>query len=301
LRRGIAVFLCALATLPCALPAYALPPTLSLLTTDLTASPNEYVSLLVVAQDPDGDPLELGAENVPSWAQFWSHQVGSTYYAVIFGTPSDKSVGVYSNIRISAADGSGNVVTLPLEFTVGAPIITLLTPRPTAVAGEYFTFLASAKRADGGATDVHVENVPAWATAWTTYDGSTSWITLYGTPTAQDVGVYPPVRIVASVSTGTIVKTVEIPVAYATGKSWALLRIAPTQNEDGSPLLDLAGYRYYVWPPDATSPTITDVGLAGSPLGVLGMTTGLWKIALTAYNSARAESRLSPVLPLLVR
>jgi hypothetical protein len=256
---------------------------------------------LVVARDPDGDSLALSEEDVPPWAHFWWQQSGSAYFAVIYGTPTASDVGVYSNIRIFASDSSSYAETPPFEITVGAPTITLLTSRSTPVIDEYFSFVAHASRVDGKAVDVSVENVPPWATSWTYYDGQLTWVLVYGTPSAHDLGVYLPVRIIASNGTAATLKSVDMPVAVATGSSWTLTWPAPTQNEDGSPLVDLRGFHYYVWPPDATSPVVTDVGLSGSPLRGAGTAAGLWKVAVSAYNSSHHESGLSPILPLLVR
>jgi hypothetical protein len=85
-----------------------------------------------------------------------------------------------------------------------------------------------------------VANLPAWASF------STTTGRLQGTPDASDVGTYQNVRI--SVSDGT--DTASLPAftitvtAIATGTA-TLSWTAPTQNEDGSPLTDLAGYRVY--------------------------------------------------------
>jgi len=292
---------CLLGELSWALTAYALPPTLSVLTGSFAASPDEYFSVLVSVQDPDGDALTLSAQNTPPWAHFWSQKSGSTYYALLYGTPSASDVGVYPDVRVVASDGSSSAATPALEITVGAPTITLLTSHPTAVINEYFSLVATASSVDGRVLDLHIENPPAWASSWAHYDGKINWVILYGTPTAQDVGVYPPLRIVATDGRTTTEKNTDIPVAVAPGDSWTVSSLAPTQNADGSPLLDLAGYRYYVWPPNSESPVITDAGLSGLPLHVSGMASGLWKVALTAYNSARGESLLSPVVPVLVR
>jgi hypothetical protein len=292
---------CLLGALSSALAAYASPPSLSVLTEDFAASPDKYFSALVVVQDPDGVALDFSAENMPPWAHLWWQRSGSGYYALIFGTPSASDVGDYPNVRVFASDGSSYAATPPFEITVGAPTVTLLTSQLTAVVNEYFSFLATVKSVDGKAVDVSVENLPAWASAWTHYDGQTSWVVVYGTPTVQDIGVHWPTYIVASNGSLTTEKSAQIPVAVAPGDSWTVSSLAPTQNDDGSPLLDLAGYRYYVWSPNSDAPVITDAGLSGLPLRVSGMAPGLWKVALTAYNSARRESRLSPILPVLVR
>ncbi len=301
LRRGILLVSCLLGALSCALPGYAVPPTISVSTRDFAAQPGEYFSALIVARDPDGDSLGLSAEDVPPWAHFWWQQSGSAYFAVIYGTPTASDVGMYSNIRVLASDGSTYAATPSFEITVGAPTVTLLTSASTPVINEYFSFVANASRVDGKAVDVRLENVPAWATSWTHYDGQLTWVVVYGTPSAQDLGVSLPVRIIAANGTATTLKSVEMPVAVATGSSWTLTWPAPTQNQDGSPLIDLLGYHYYVWAPGATSPVVTDVGLSGSPLRGTGAAAGLWKVAVSVYNSGHHESGLSPILPLLVR
>jgi len=76
--------------------------------------------------------------------------------------------------------------------------------------------------------------------------------------------------------------------------------LAPTENDDGSPLRDLAGYRFYAWPPD--DGTVITQRMFGTNILLSNLRRpGLWKVAVTAVNANGAESQLSRLLPVLVR
>lgn len=69
---------------------------------------------------------------------------------------------------------------------------------------------------------------------------------------------------------------------------------APTQNVDGTPLTDLAGYKIYY----GNSPTnldnmidLNNAGLTGSD--VTNLAAGVWHFAMTAYNAQGKESAKS--------
>jgi Putative Ig domain len=64
--------------------------------------------------DPNGDPLTITGQNVPSWATF-DAQTGR-----ISGTPSSVDVGTYSNITIRASDGTATTTFGPFAITVTA-------------------------------------------------------------------------------------------------------------------------------------------------------------------------------------
>ena len=78
--------------------------------------------------------------------------------------------------------------------------------------------------------------------------------------------------------------------------------IAPTQNTDGSPLTNLAGYRIYY---GASSTQLTQtIQLANAGLTtyvVRDLAPGTWYFAVTAYNSAGVESALSNIASKVVR
>ena len=171
-----------------------------------------------------------------------------------------------------------------------APQITG-TPIATVLQGTAYLFAPSATDADGNPLTFSVANLPGWAT----FNSSTG--RLSGTPTAANVGSYGNITI--SVSDGTATTSLAAfsiqVVALATGSvtlSWA----PPTQNTDGSPLNNLAGYRVY-W---GTSPsnlsnsvTVPNAGLATYVVGQL--TPAQWHFAVTAYTTAGSESGFSNV------
>ena len=69
---------------------------------------------------------------------------------------------------------------------------------------------------------------------------------------------------------------------------------APTQNEDGSALTDLAGYKIYYGTTSGNYPlvdTIDDPGL--TTYMVSGLTTGMWYFVATAFNELNIESVFS--------
>ena len=86
-----------------------------------------------------------------------------------------------------------------------------------------------------------MQNKPHWAK----FDSTTG--SLRGQPSLSDIGDYN--GIVISVSDGTSrdsLPTFSISVSQTANGFVALSWDAPTQNTDGSPLLDLAGYKIYV-------------------------------------------------------
>jgi hypothetical protein len=81
------------------------------------------------ATDPNGDQLTFTVANLPGWATF------NASTGRISGTPTAAQVGAYSNITISASDGTANVSLAAFSITVsdvGAGSATLSWTPPTA-------------------------------------------------------------------------------------------------------------------------------------------------------------------------
>jgi hypothetical protein len=101
-----------------------------------------------------------------------------------------------------------------------------------------YQFKPTATDADGDTLRFGVANLPRWAT----FDTATG--RLSGTPHSSDVGVYA--NIVVDVTDGQAKATLPAfaiaVMAFASGTA-TLNWIPPTANVDGSPLLNLAGYR----------------------------------------------------------
>lgn len=169
-----------------------------------------------------------------------------------------------------------------------APRITG-APSTSVLQGTAYSFAPSATDADGNALTFSVANLPAWAT----FNASSGKIS--GTPTAAQVGTYANITI--SVSDGSA--NASLPafsiqvVATATG-SVTLSWTPPTQNTDGSPLNNLAGYKIY-WGTSAgsyaNSVTIANPGIATYVVSQL--TPATWYFVVTAYSATGFESGYS--------
>uniref|UniRef100_A0A6M3J749 Fibronectin type-III domain-containing protein n=1 Tax=viral metagenome TaxID=1070528 RepID=A0A6M3J749_9ZZZZ len=76
---------------------------------------------------------------------------------------------------------------------------------------------------------------------------------------------------------------------------------APTTNEDGTPLTDLAGYKVYYGKVSATYTIIKDIGnvltyaITENALTytITGLGEGTWYFVVTAYNTIGTESAYS--------
>jgi hypothetical protein len=68
--------------------------------------------------------------------------------------------------------------------------------------------------------------------------------------------------------------------------------VAPTTNEDGTPLTDLAGYKIYYGTTSGTYTKNLDVGNVNT-FSMTGLQTGTYYFVATAYNTAKLESGYS--------
>lgn len=84
-----------------------------------------------------------------------------------------------------------------------------------------------------------------------------------------------------------------LPASGSIGLSWT----TPTQNNDNSPLTDLAGFRVvYGRSVDALSQTVQIPNPSTTTYLVSGLASGTWVFAATAYASGGAESALSNIV-----
>lgn len=115
------------------------------------------------------------------------------------------------------------------------------TPASTATVGQVYSFTPTAADPDGDALTFIVDNRPPWAT----FDAATG--KLSGTPGPTHVGVRSEIRIRVSDGRGgeavlqfpKLTTVPPTPNANSVPLSWT----PSTQNEDGTPLTNLASYR----------------------------------------------------------
>jgi hypothetical protein len=165
------------------------------------------------------------------------------------------------------------------------------SPVTTASVGQAYSFQPTVASAASTKLKFSITNTPAWAK----FDPTSGKLT--GTPSASQVGTYKGITI--SVVAGTT--TAALPafsIVVTEGNSQSNVTLswqAPTENADGSALVDLKGYKVHY---GAASKTYSDTIQVANP----GLTTyvvqnlgaGKYYFAVTAYNSAGQESSLSP-------
>ena len=153
--------------------------------------------------------------------------------------------------------------------------------------GAAYSFTPTASDPDSDTIAFGIANRPAWAT----FDTATG--RLSGTPTAADVGTTS--NIVISVSDGrggnATLPAFSITVVSTTTGSATLTWTAPTENDDGSALTNLAGYRIrYGTAPTALTQTVQVANAGLTTYVVDNLAQGTWYFSMTAYTSTGLES-----------
>lgn len=248
------------------------------------------------ASDGDGDVLEFSIANKPDWAGF-DRQTGT-----LSGIPAADDVGKATTIVISVTDQT-SIASLP-SFNIAVDQVVLPAddnddqdakspptlagmPHTSAIVGKPYSFQPVASDADGDELSFSIVNKPSWAE----FDTTTG--RLQGTPTDADVGSTDPIEL--SVTDDTAIAALapfRIDVEQAGSRSFTLQWTAPTENEDGSPLTDLAGYRIYYGtvPGEYTEEIVLDSpGL--SSYVIEDLAPGRYYLVMTSFNSRDMESK----------
>ncbi len=162
-------------------------------------------------------------------------------------------------------------------------------PASAVKVGEAYSFTPTASDPDGDALTFSAENVPGWLS----FDSATGSIS--GTPTLADIGTFTNIRI--SVSDGQASASLSgfgIDVTQVALGSTTLSWTAPTLNEDGSALTDLAGYKIYYGKSSGNyTNTITIDNASVTNYVVDNLSPDTYYFAATAFNSSGVESRYS--------
>jgi hypothetical protein len=162
-------------------------------------------------------------------------------------------------------------------------------PSATATVGERYSFQPTVV-SSGAGISFTVTGLPSWLAL------NTSTGALDGTPAASDQGTTGHIIITASTagaSATTTPFTIRVqPAATSTTVSVKLSWAAPTENTDGTPVTELAGYHIYY----GTNPT--ELTLSASVAGAASTTYvvgdlpsgGTYYFSVVAYNSAGVDS-----------
>jgi hypothetical protein len=181
--------------------------------------------------------------------------------------------------------------TPPISAPNQAPTISG-TPPTSAKTNQPYAFQPTAVDPDGDKITFSVSNKPAWAS----FDATTG--KLSGTPSSSSTGKFSGITIAASDGKhNNQLGPFDITVASTAATGSATLSWQPpTENTDGSPLTNLAGYVIrYGTKSDAlvTEVRISNPGITSSMIE--GLTPATWYFTVHAYTSAGVESAPSAV------
>lgn len=169
------------------------------------------------------------------------------------------------------------------------------TPASSITVGTQYSFTPTASDSDGGTLTYSISNVPAWAT----FNAATGQLS--GSPKATDVGT--TTGIVISVVDGTATASLppfslNVVSTAAAGPATAKITwVAPTENNNGTALTDLAGYYVHYGTSESDLSEVVQVASASTlSYVVTGLATGTtWYFAVSAYTTGGEQSALSAI------
>jgi len=253
------------------------------------ANISEVWSFRPSASDPDGDKLSFTVSEKPPWLSFDESN------GRLSGTPSLAHVGMHSAISISVSDGSVSSKLGPFSIEVqsdapsnSVPSISG-TPASEVQAGNPYSFAPTASDPDGDPLMFEVSGLPDWAS----FDEMSGALT--GTPGDADVGSYSNIRVTVSDGSDEVsLLPFSITVQAISLGSVELNWNAPTSNEDGTTLTDLAGYKIY-WgtDPGVYTDSVTIDNPSVTTYVVDNLVSGQYEFAATSFNASGVESRYS--------
>ena len=143
-----------------------------------------------------------------------------------------------------------------------------------------YLFVPIASDADGDILHFSIVNLPPWAA----FEPTTGRVE--GTPSSADVGTYDDVQI--SVTDGADdahLAPFSITVTAVAHGTVELSWLAPSENDDGSPLTDLAGYKIYWGTQPGEYPNSVTIDNPGTVTYVLeGLVPATYYFVATAFN-----------------
>ena len=194
----------------------------------------------------------------------------------------------------AATNGSSNTTgsTTGTTNTGGSTSTTPTTslaisgaPNRQVIANQSYWFRPTARGAAGAVMKFGISNKPPWSVV----NSATGEV--MGTPQSTDVGAYHGVTVTVTAGTQMRALSFDIEVVQVGTNSLMISWLAPTENEDGTPLTNLAGYRirYGIQSGNYSSEVkIDNAGLATYVIN--GLAAGTYYLVLSAVNANGGES-----------
>jgi hypothetical protein len=203
--------------------------------------------------------------------------------------PSDayKSSGI-SDRSTQSAEGPAQTSTTNIAISGEPP--------KYAQVGDVYIVQTSISSMSSRLINFSARNLPHWL-SFDTRSGRLS-----GTPTADDVGTNGGITLTVTDPSGhTSDKVFDITVLERGNGLVELAWSPPEENIDGTPLVDLAGYRIsyghqpgiYLHTIDVNSADVTSFSIAG-------LVPGVYFFTITAYSAIGSESELAPETMILI-
>jgi hypothetical protein len=163
------------------------------------------------------------------------------------------------------------------------------SPDTAIMTGDTYSFRPSASDPDGDTLAFFVTNLPRWAN----FDSKTG--TLSGQPVPGDEGIYT--NIVISVSDGSTkvsLPAFSIEVTQTALGSMMLSWEPPTENEDGTALDNLAGYKLYYGTTSGNYTRQVRISTPGlSSYVIENLLPDTYYVVATSFTTSGVESRYS--------
>jgi len=192
----------------------------------------------------------------------------------------------------ATASSSTPVNTGSTNPTVTVPAVAPLSisgaPNRQVVANQPYWFRPVATDPNGTGLRFGISNQPHWSN----FNSATGELT--GTPSIADIGLYRGVTVTVTAGTQMRALAFDVEVVQVGTSSVTLTWTPPTENEDGTPLTNLGGYRIRYGSQSgkySSVVNITNPGLATYVLG--GLAAGTYYIVISAYNQSGVESGYS--------
>ena len=201
--------------------------------------------------------------------------------------------GCGNGVGVSPASASATAAAVP-SAPATAPVALTGTPATSVTAGQNYMFQPTVS-AGAGSVTFQIQGKPTWAA----FNATTGALT--GTPAVANEGTSAGITISASngsgsASIGPFAIVVNAPPASPTTGSATLSWTVPTENTNGTPLTNLAGYHiYYGTSAGAWTSTITVLDATETSYVVAGLAPGTYYFAVVAFNTAGDDSPQSNI------